>query len=678
MNNFTTLQNNQASTKILLARIEPARYVNSGLTLTSGTTYTMTFPYDISQVQETSVPLTKVTGIPTVGQYSYNETTKLLTVTLNAVISDTNPITVYYYIFYTTDRVRTIGRDPEIPGADLRDWEPRLKGSPSFEQDIRNILDGIMSISSSALSLINNESEFEQYCSDNDSFYNKAVEIWHVLDGIDNIKKLFKGFITSLSVNRSSVRLSVKDNLSLLTNPALMGDTVTYYTSSHFTKVEPSKEGLPIPYFFGTASRHQLASESITGLPNAQKLNHVAQPIAVCTNYSTDIATTNNREYHLGRVGSGGIQSFGFTPSNVDQTSPDFTRLDGTASEISHILIGDNFQVSGSGLYECRVFYIDRSLNYIYITKHAGIILTDIINDNSAPGITIKQDNVVYYPMYGRDYTSSLVPLVGGNSIIKVTFFDNFEPGIGMTALDPQVSEVRYRIKPESANQLHGTIVNEMLIKAGISVNASTITAANLAFAVNGNFSIPYFDQNDFSNYTKYLEELLQSVIGYIHLDNDFTISYDLFTAPSSSTETTDIDIIQETYGFSFDYNDIVTNIICFNPHHNSSEVNAKTSVTVNSEKAKVLHGVNVTTRFRHVLEDYTTKASELLNVRSERFARYEYVSKQQNYISEIGDDVLLKKNGIPGQDPSRAVKILGLNKSVNQTTVTATDLLDL
>lgn len=679
MNDFTLIQNNQASTKILLARIEPARYVNDSLVLSSGTTYTMSFPFDISSVYENETLLTKVSGSPATGQFSYNETTKLLTVNLNAAISSTNPIIVYYYLFFTTDRVRTIGVDPENPTVNLRDWEPRIKGSPSFNQNITNILNGIMSISSSSINIINNESYFEQYCTDNDSFYNKKIELWHVLDEITNIKKMFKGFITEISVNRTTANISFRDNLNRLNLPALMGDTVTYFTNDNFTNVQPLGVGRAIPYFFGRVSRHQLISETVTGLPGAQKLTHDEQYQAFCTNYTTDITTSNNREYHAGRVGSNGTENFGFTPSNIDQTSANYTRIDGTSGEVAKIFIGDTFQMNGSGIYPCRVLYVDRVSNYIYIGKDAGITNGDNVVNNDCPSVTVKRSGVIYYCIHGRDYTASLVTLASGNKLVKIVFENNFESNVGMpTALDPQSDEVRYKIKPKFSDQLHGTVLNEIVTKSGLTVNATSVTNANSALSVNANFSIPFFDESDFSNYTRYIEELLQSTIGYIFLDNDLNVSYKVFQTPSGTTETSDTDILENSFGFDFDYNDIVTQIICFNPHHNSEEFVLKTSVTKTSVKSKALHAVNIATRFRHVLEDYTTRSQDLINIRSERFALYRYKTKQQNYITQIGDDFLLKKNGLPGNVTNRSVKIIGYNKQINETSITATDLYNL
>lgn len=665
---FSALKQVQASKKFLMVRLKPARYVNDDLTLVSGLDYTMSFPYDVADVQENGSTVT----------YTYNESTEVLNVTLTGAPSSSNIVIVYYYIYYTGERVRTVGKNPESPTTDLRDWEPRLKSTPQFSQSIENILNGVLSISSSSLTLINNDSEFEQYLTGNDSFYNKQVEIWQCLDDITNIQKVFNGVVTGVNVDRKTVNIGLKDNLASLNVPCLMGDDEVYFTNDHFTAVDPNKDGFPVRYIIGTASRYKLHPETVTNLTTAQHLDVSSLNEAVCTNFTTDLTTSNNREYGCCRVSSNGFENFGFTPSNIDNTDPNFTRLDGTAAQVAKFNIGDTFVVSGSGTYYCRTLYVDRTNNYVYVTKQAGMITTDVVNSNDCPAISIDDGVNAYHCLYGRDYTATVSALASGNKYLKIDFVNNFEASHALTVLDPQTMTVGYRVKPSQANQKHGTVLKSILDKAGLTTNAASFSSADTAFAVNANFSIPYFDESDYGEYYSYVELLLQSTLGYILLNNSFEIAYNLFDTPSSSTAITDTDIIENTYKIAIDYNDIVTQVVAYNPHYSNSEFNSVSSATGSSLKAEHLHGVRVTTRFRHVLEDYSSKITDVINIRSERFARYSMVTKSLNYDSILGDDILLSKNGILGNDSTKSVTLLRLDKKTNETGITASDLYNL
>jgi hypothetical protein len=120
-----------------------------------------------------------------------------------------------------------------------------------------------------------------------------------------------------------------------------------------------------------------------------------------------------------------------------------------------------------------------------------------------------------------------------------------------MPDLNPQIMLVAYKVKPLHSDQLHGSILKKILESAGLTVNSSSITAMNTLFSVNGAFSIPYFDEDDYNPYYKYIEDLLQSTLGYIFLNNSFEIEYELFSTPSSTSEITETDINLNSYNIN-------------------------------------------------------------------------------------------------------------------------------
>ena len=280
---YSTIKTNQTSQKFILVRIEPARFVNDDLTLDSGTTYTMTFPFTISKVVEQGAELTEVSSSPSTGEYSFNSTTNVLTVNLNNAVSNSNAVVIYYYLFYTVEKFRVIGVNPENPTVNLKEWEPKIISSPKIKQTIKNIINGQLSISSSVVQIINDNKDFNKYLTVNDSFYNKKIQVWHCLDSVLNIQKIFEGVINSISVTRTIVSLSVNDNLDALSRPASMGDTEIYYNDDDFTKVQPRSIGEPVRYYFGSVSRYDTIPESVTNLANAQKLDPEKMDNAVFT-----------------------------------------------------------------------------------------------------------------------------------------------------------------------------------------------------------------------------------------------------------------------------------------------------------------------------------------------------------------------------------------------------------
>lgn len=666
---FAAIQQLQASDKFLLVRANPSRWINDDLTVDTGTVYTATFTYPISEVKENGTALSLVTGSPASGEYSYDEDNNLLTVHLSAAPSASNAIVLRYFTFFTTSRVRVVTEDPEVSSDPLREWEPRILKSPSVEQDASNVLDGYLDISSSSMELINNEQELQQYFGDNDSWFNAPITMWHCLNSVDNIQKIFEGKIIAASLSRKSLVLSMQDKLRPLKDPALMGDSVAYFSKADFANVDPNREGLPIPFIFGSASRYKLLVDSATSY-GGYKLDPDTLYDATCTNFSTTISTSTNREYGVCRVATAGFLDFSFTPSAINSAPADYQVLTGTVNEIAKFRIGDTFIDSSSNPH--RV--LDVGSTTITITKLT--VFSGSVSANNCPSIVITTGGNDYYLLYSRDYTATVTATSGGNKYLKITLVNNFEATFGISALDPQISRIRYRVRP-AGSQLHGDVMDTILSAAGLGVDATAIAAANAVLPVNAAFSIPQFDETDHGEYYKYIQLILKSAFGFIYLNNSGNIGYELFATPTSTDQRTDTDIEEDTFNINLQYQDIVTQIIGYNPHASSIEY-PNSAASASSVKAQYLHGVNRATRYRHILENFSTRVSDILDVLSNRRATYEFSSKQLDYDSEIGDDVELSKNNLLGNDSARDVKILGLNKRVNKTIIKAIDLLEL
>jgi hypothetical protein len=124
-------------------------------------------------------------------------------------------------------------------------------------------------------------------------------------------------------------------------------------------------------------------------------------------------------------------------------------------------------------------------------------------------------------------------------------------------------------------------------------------------------------------------------------------------------------------------YQDIVTQLIGYNPHYSSNEVTslaATPSVTEVSNKAIYLHGINNTARFRHILEDMSSRLSDIMNFRSERLVIYNFSTATVNLDSLIGDDFKLEKTGLLGDDTSRIVTLIKVGKNTNSVSISAVD----
>jgi hypothetical protein len=281
-----------------------------------------------------------------------------------------------------------------------------------------------------------------------------------------------------------------------------------------------------------------------------------------------------------------------------------------------------------------------------------------------------------YHCLYGRDYTASLVATSGGNKYLKITFVNNFEAfHAGLTVLDPTVHDVGYRVKPDTTSAGHGAAIKNILEKAGITTAAASYTAADAALVSKVNFSMPTYLEQDYKEYYKYIEDILSSSLGYIYIDGDLKIAYNVFDTPSSTDEVTPTDILDGTTTIRVEYQDIIDHLIAYNDHIVDAEVNTNSSKTASSTRAKYLHGINKTTRFIHVLEDISSRITDILNVRSNRFVYYTFKTKSKNLDTVIGDEFLLNRDGLLGNVATQSVVAIGVSKNNKNVSIEATDL---
>lgn len=683
-NEFATIKNNQSSAKINLLRMEPARFLNDDLAAIGGGLYTITLSgFVITKVEENGSELTLVTTTPAIGEYSFNETTGLLTVYPNSAPSSTNAIVAFYYLFYTSNRFRTISQDPEDDATTKRDWLPRMTDPPSTNYNLEDITEGSLSISSSSITLINDQNEFQQYLGVNDSFFNKSIQIWYALDAVENIQKVFDGKILSVKLDNDEVTINLDDPLGPILQPALCGDDTNevYVTLDDYPNANPIDSGRPIFIHFGIVSRYQTLSETVTNLANAQKVDPASLYRAYCVDFTVDISTSNNRTWIAARVNDDTL-NFAFTPSNVDNSDANYTRLDGTAAQVDKFHIGDTLVANQAATdYYLRVYYVDRVNNYVYTTKEAAISTGVTVGSNDLPVVVVTNDiNETYYLLVGRDYSITKTTTAGGNKLIQIDLANNFEANhAGLVILDPTTYFVRYRVKPSPTNQKHGDIVKYLLEKTGLAVDSTSISNANTTFDKNVNFSIPNFDQTDYDEYIRYVEDILKSVFGYLTLANDFEIEYYLLDTPSSTTIIDDTDIVKDSFRVEILYRDLISKIIAFNPHYASDEVKGtpsdSPSVTLSNNKTIHLHKIDKTIRFRHVLASINSRLTAISAFRSERKANYIFRTKISNIDSIVGDEFRLTKDAILGGDATKDIKVLGLDKSTDETSIIASDL---
>jgi len=678
----------QQSEKYNLIRLNPARYVSDDLTLDAGTTYEMTFPFlAANKLTVDGVEYTKVTSSPSANEFTFDETTKLLQINLGASLT-TQAVVAFYYLFYTTGTNRVFPQDPELAESStnpLRDWEPKVTKPPSVGFSMENILSGTLSISSSNLTIINDNFDFNQYLTTNDSFFKKEVRFWVVINDVSNIQKQFEGEITSLNVKDNTVNLKVKNPFIKLRDTATLGDDSDeiYFKTDRFPNLDPNQEDLPIRYVVGKVSKYQTLSSGNFLENGLYELFVDPTTCFSATNVSYDenISTTTNRTHGICRVSADGFLDFSTTISAPDNSKATYTRF--TVPDSTKFLVGDTFKIDRGGTpVSVEVINIDHGNNYIYTNKAStALVAGDSLEGNDCPTIIVYEESTDTRLVcrYNRDYTASTTTNAGGTTYLRVDFVNNFEANFGVSALDLSKQKIYWRVRPDQTNGGHAEVLKDLLDKAGLTTNSASFTSAQSSLDVNANFTIPFHDESDYGSYIEYAEKILASTFGYLTLNNSFELEYKLFQTPSSGSAVTDTDILENSPSIEIDYDDLIYSFIGTNPHYDSSEAKADSnnspSVTVTSNKSRYLNEIENTFKFEHVLEKFNDVATKIAGFRAERTAKYLIDTKSINLDNNVGDDLEIIRDNILGGESSKQVKIISISKQTRRVQIITTDL---
>lgn len=674
-----------ATERFLLVRINPARYILP--TLSAGL-YQITLPFIINTLQRNGAPLTKDTTDPTVNDHWYqDENTKILKVKLaSAPNATTNVLVAFYYLFYTAVVYRSISENPEDDSTPTRDWQPLMQNYPSVLQSFDNIYNGVFSINDTSIELINADGIFQTYLTDDDTFYNKTVDIWLCIEDVTNIQKIFTGTIKNLSISTNIVTVNVVDSFNKLKDIASMGDDTDeiYFTLDGFPDVDPKYASFPVPYIVGKNSRYITAvqSDPIPGNPVIYRISEANE--AVCTSIFSPLSQVVNRQWGCCRQkGAVPTQSFGSVAA-ILQPATGFYYV--RFSSLSNVYLGDTvkFNNGGGDIYGTvasvgNFTYLTVNYNCIVYDPSNSLLLTSTISNSKSFAVVIYDPTTAtfFYPAIGRDYAvDDSVFTQGGNRYVKILFANNFEGLTISPALDPNKHKVYYRTS-NSEIQSHADIIQDICDLVGIPTNAASFVAAYAALSVNARFQIPNFDESDYQPYLKYVQDVLSSTLGFLRINSSFETEYKLISAPSSTNLRDSSLMIADASGCTIEYQDIATKIIAYNPHNSSAfetSMTATPSETRDAPKARWLSGVENVNRFRHVLETITARIDAHIGLKSFRFAKYMFQTATEDIDTELGDDVELQNKIVAGGSFIQDVKIITIEKSPKYVSLEASD----
>lgn len=727
------------SERFVLARLEPARFINDFLSNPSANIYTMSLPgFVISKVQRSGSDLFKVTTPSVDGDWSFDESTGLLTIyAIDPPDTTDNVFVVFYYLFYATDYDREYPQD--VTSGTNRIWNGRITNNPSVNQDVKNgVTSSIITSSSSSVVLANADFQFQNYLTDKDSVANKNADIWIVVNS--QIEKLFSGKIVSISSSSNSITLGVNDSLNVLLNePAYLGEDTNKIIGNltEHPNIRESDIGRPIPLIYGRSSsvsvmrgqlglRRSFITEDTPYRGLMTDDDESTPTITLCrlpngvSLFTKSIDSSNFPQ----AVGVREVRRF-FGPSSSTQIGVADSSIFWGSIQISghdeEIEVGDTFEyVSGGVTYDAVIarihfttgpdetnvgFYSEQNaatgnitIDSMDITAYPSIVVYNSgATENYDSGFSLTYDSFVLLP--NRDYTVSTETL-NNSTLYKVTFLTNWQNRAGfiqnlrfvsISGFESQFytpdrqntrqMEIIYKVHTDDSLSNHSDTVKHIMQSSGVQIESSSFANAKSAFDGDVQFSIPFIGETKFGNLKTYLESILRSCLSIVYINTAGESEYSLITPVSSGSLITENETI-DNISLKLSYRDIKTKIIYNNKHNSYKGLFDRYSVEtiIEDKTSKFLHQTESTANIEHVLRDISVSNRHLLRLDliKNRYAEYTYTTASKDLLIDINDDVTVSDKLVLGGTGSVNSKVTAFTKDNEKVTITVTDLLGL
>ena len=583
---FASSASLSASERFLLVQVQPRRFLGTGTSIGGGQ-YTFAVP---STILIDSILVNNVT------EPTWTHVSGVLTVTSATDLSNaSNIVTIDHNLFLTGTIVRTTSGVSGVPNAE---WQPLITEYPAFTQSMRDLAEGVFSLSNTDIDLISTDRWGQSLLGANDSLSKAPVKVWACIDDVATNRKIFDGEVSSVRYDYGKMSLSIIDTFNRLKDTASFG---TYaqshvYTGNGSQYPNPFEENAVIPMTIGKSSPFTVAQgwrhSDPYGSPNSTTFHLNGGNKAIKVSPQAPGATTAVT-FICGRLVGGSVKTLNFgtisaayeqwLSRQVPRASNDPSAGSSNLTIYERIIylqcstfngeIGDYIPTVegwvcgyGSGLWGSYNVAIACS-DYGFSQNDSGNILptSGSIAVPSIPNFTIPSmslwldggDSVTYQAYY---YPLALLPTstqrIHSSRYLKFSFTGTSQGTIGgrsVTLVSATVDPVANEMTDNSAvNQLvsatircrfstnatmtHGDAMKFVVSSSGLTPNAASFTQADSDLAANVSLTVPLDQASTFNSYLEVSQKIAASTLSVLRVNEAREIEYEVLKNPSALT----------------------------------------------------------------------------------------------------------------------------------------------
>jgi hypothetical protein len=685
-----------SSKKDFLVIVHPCTRITD-FTLYSGNTYYNVFSISDKlseypfKVEIDGVLLTMDVVIPTTsGRFFYDYSTKKLYINNGGSLSTSFVAVTFSIHIATSDFYYYIDPIGQLITLDKIFYDPRIKNASIPEITKEDLL--LYGSNSGGLECINLDGAFYPY--ERTSFYNKEIFIYQAINGVDNIKLIYKGIIESSDINDDYFSLTFRQVDFLFNNKFLSNSPntleQTYLSKDEWPDLDPAFDLYPLRQVYGFV--YDLIpinidfSEEPTQTNNRSYLIRSSGSFRPILEYYSDAGSTTTQFNYAGAIG--------FLPDdtvNIYLSGVPYAVKVETVVQNSHFTYK---MINTDGTYTplpsaptITDRAIRRGIGYIkIITKGRKIrlrrnidyteqVFTGLSGNQNALGFTLTDDFENNYPIEQFQVDDGGIDYLFDPSehLLSVMVY-----GVSSTA---QANDSTYEILTR-ADQVFCHILGE---KLGISIDDTSILALSLPMI---GLSIPMKHDAEMPSYRDVLSNLQTSTCTYISYNDDQEMTVKKIGLLGAAIKTiSDTDLL--SFDLSYDSDDFYGEILLkyqyrqiTNRMQNEGWRNNRSlGVILTLDESLYLH------KNQNIIEvetclvfdsDISAIGSILTLVLSDLKRTYSFRTKTQLHDIKIGDVVELSREKLDGFRYTegtlriKKMKITSIKKELSYITFTA------
>lgn len=612
-------------------------------------------------------------------------------------IQDDETLILEYYLFFTSYVGRRAPMDMES-GEEVY-WAPRLPKDFSVGLNQSNSLNGQLSVSTSDISLKNEDLFFHDFFGVHDSFNNREFKVWRCIDDVSNKQFEFSGVIRGANLDDRSCSFDLKDILAVLDLTHYAGFTSYKYYSDMADAVDylirGDDQSRPVYRLLGKTGPYEVFYYNTQQALQVRLLDPSKMIPGTCVSYDPTTKTTStNRKW-----------SCGFGPSDANNKTLTCTSaltriidtyhdsvLQCSSNPEGVLAVGDTFKLGTQ-----YGIVIGTTSNSIYTWPENALFAAGTITRVKCPAVVVvNSDGTKFYPKGIQDYTCA----IGPKGDLQITFVNNFEAGYsGMGTLDPDTCEVYVRYWNDDYDSKSSSIVKSVLQDSGLTCADSFAPDQSPAWPdPQLSFTIPFIGDGSFPTAAEVIEACLKSALAFIYLDNSGEFRYKSFldgiqadsadienqsgqdpddgiSQSNSSSFAVVFDLYDQYVGTRFDLTHAPqsTSWNAYFGSYSFSGPGAAQERLYNTNKMAVIETVIDPHNNQGLSSsDFFEKYNDLMTGRK---AEYSLKVFSRHFRLYIGDDILVSRSKLIGGENESYMRVISQDKASNEMDLKLLDL---